>query len=80
MKRSATHRHWAKCLWVADLFIDASPFLVVISFVWLPVWYGWCVAEEKDLLLRYGEAYESYRQRTGMFIPRRHQDGSRHAV
>ena len=61
-------------LWWAMAFLIHSPFLVVLSFVWLPVWYGWCVAEEKDLLLRYGEAYESYRQRTGMFIPRRHQD------
>jgi protein-S-isoprenylcysteine O-methyltransferase Ste14 len=67
-------------LWWAMAFLIHSPFLVVFSFVWLPVWYGWCVAEEKDLLLRYGEAYESYRQRTGMFVPRRHRDGSRHAV
>ena len=67
-------------LWWAMAFLIHSPFLVVFSFIWVPVWYGWCVAEEKDLLLRYGDAYESYRRRTGMFIPRRHPGGSSHAI
>ncbi|MFL7871856.1 MAG: isoprenylcysteine carboxylmethyltransferase family protein [Anaerolineales bacterium] len=67
-------------LWWVIAFLVNSPFLVVFSFVWVPVWYGWCVAEEKDLLLRYGDDYARYRQRTGMFIPRRHHDGSSQAV
>ena len=57
--------------WWVFAFLINSPFLVVFSFVWLPVWYWWCVAEEKDLVLRYGADYEEYRQRTGMFFPKR---------
>jgi protein-S-isoprenylcysteine O-methyltransferase Ste14 len=58
-------------LWWVVAFLVNSPFLAVFSFVWIPVWYWWCVAEEKDLLLRYGDAYVAYRQRTGMFFPKR---------
>ena len=48
-----------------------SPFLVLYSFVWAPVFVAMCVAEEKDLEIRYGEAYAEYRKRTGFFIPKR---------
>ncbi|MBN2118758.1 MAG: isoprenylcysteine carboxylmethyltransferase family protein [Anaerolineales bacterium] len=58
-------------LWWVIAFLVNSPFLVVFSFVWIPVWYWWCVAEERDLALRYGEAYETYRKQTGMFFPKR---------
>jgi len=30
-----------------------------------------CWAEERDLLIRYGEAYAEYQERTGFLIPRR---------
>jgi len=58
-------------LWWVIAFLVHSPFLVLFSFVYVPVWYAFCVAEERDLLLRYGEAYEAYRSRTGFWIPRR---------
>lgn len=58
-------------LWWVIAFLCNSPFLVVFSFIWIPVWYWWCVAEEKDLVLRYGQEYEDYRQRTGMFFPKK---------
>lgn len=58
-------------LWWVFAFLVHSPFLVLFSFVWVPVWYWWCVAEEKDLLLRYGDDYAKYQQETGMFIPKR---------
>ncbi len=58
-------------LWWVMAFLLHSPFLVLFSFVWVPVWYWWCVAEEKDLLLRYGDSYALYMQQTGMFIPKR---------
>jgi len=29
------------------------------------------MAEERDLVIRFGQAYEDYRQRTGAFLPRR---------
>jgi len=58
-------------LWWVIAFLVNSPFLVVFSFIWVPVWYWWCSAEEKDLALRYGEEYLHYREKTGMFIPKR---------
>ncbi|NNJ61145.1 MAG: isoprenylcysteine carboxylmethyltransferase family protein [Dactylosporangium sp.] len=57
-------------LWWVLAFLVHSPFLVVLSFIWIPIWFWWCVAEERDLLLRYGETYAAYRERTGMFFPR----------
>lgn len=60
-------------LWWVMAFLFNSPFLVLFSLVWIPVWIWWCVAEEKDLVLRYGAPYEAYRQRTGMFWPKRNQ-------
>jgi protein-S-isoprenylcysteine O-methyltransferase Ste14 len=62
-------------LWFVIAFLVHSPFLALFSVVWIPVWYGWCVAEERDLVLRYGQPYEEYRQRTGMFIPKRRTQG-----
>jgi protein-S-isoprenylcysteine O-methyltransferase Ste14 len=52
-------------------FLCHSPFLVLYSFIWIPVFYYMCVAEERDLVLRYGHPFIEYQQRTGMFIPRR---------
>jgi protein-S-isoprenylcysteine O-methyltransferase Ste14 len=59
-------------MWIVIAFLVNSPFLVVFSIIWIPVWMYWCWAEEQDLVLRYGEPYEAYRQRTGMFFPKRH--------
>lgn len=42
--------------WVAAFFLN-SPFLALFSFIWLPIFYVFCRAEEKDLVIRYGEAY-----------------------
>lgn len=61
-------------LWWVIAFLVNSPFLVVFSFIWVPVWYAWCVVEEKDLVLRYGDSYQAYRKRTGMFFPKRQPD------
>jgi protein-S-isoprenylcysteine O-methyltransferase Ste14 len=56
--------------WAIALLLH-SPFLVLWSFVYLPVFIVMCWGEERDLLLRYGEAYEDYRQRVGLFFPKR---------
>jgi len=48
-----------------------SPFLVLFSFVWFPMFYWISLVEERDLVMRYGQAYIDYRERTGMFIPKR---------
>ena len=57
-------------MWLAMALLLNSPFLAVFSLLYLPVWYWWCVVEEQDLLLRYGDAYAEYRARTGMLFPR----------
>jgi len=57
-------------LWWMIAFLLNSPFLVLFSFVYIPVWYYFCVAEEKDLLIRYGTAYEKYRKKVGFWIPK----------
>lgn len=58
-------------LFWAIAFLLHSPFLVLWSFVYLPVFIVTCWAEERDLLIRYGEAYEQYRQRVGLLFPKR---------
>jgi protein-S-isoprenylcysteine O-methyltransferase Ste14 len=55
--------------WVIAFFLH-SPFLALFSFVWAPIFYAVCLAEERDLVLRYGEAYNVYRQNTGFFFPK----------
>ncbi len=57
--------------WWVIAFLLHSPFLVLFSFVWIPVFYLVCVAEEKDLVIRYGEKYLEYKEKTGFIIPKR---------
>lgn len=61
-------------LWWPMAFLLNSPFLALFSFVYIPVWYYFCVAEERDLVLRYGDAYEEYRRTTGFF--QQHDNGA----
>ena len=56
--------------WAAALLLN-SPFLFLYSIVWFPIFYWFCKAEEKDLIIRYGEPYREYRNRTGMFLPKK---------
>ena len=58
-------------LWFAIALLCHSPFLALFSVLYIPVWYYLCVAEERDLLIRYGVQYEEYRARTGFWIPKR---------
>jgi len=57
-------------LWWVIAFLVHSPFLVMFSFLYVPVWYYLCVAEERDLLIRYGNDYEEYCRRVGFWIPK----------
>ena len=57
--------------WWVIAFLLHSPFLVLYSLVWIPIFLVMCLAEERDLVLRYGEAYLDYQQRTGFLIPKR---------
>jgi len=56
-------------LWWVLAFLVNSPFLALFSFAYVPVWYYFCVAEERDLLLRFGSVYEQYRRTTGFLLP-----------
>jgi protein-S-isoprenylcysteine O-methyltransferase Ste14 len=58
-------------LWFPIALILNSPFLVLFSFVYIPILYIMCLAEEKDLVIRYGQSYVDYRNRVGFFRPRR---------
>jgi protein-S-isoprenylcysteine O-methyltransferase Ste14 len=62
-------------VWIAlamALYLN-SPFLALFSLIYFPAFYHFCIAEEKDLVIRYGQPYVEYRNRTGMFIPKRHK-------
>ena len=56
--------------WVLSLVLN-SPFLALYSIVWIPIFTTISLAEEKDLLIRYGDKYAAYQQRTGFIIPKR---------
>jgi protein-S-isoprenylcysteine O-methyltransferase Ste14 len=56
--------------WVIALLLN-SPFLTFYSVMWIPFCYLMCRAEEKDLLIRYGDAYGKYMEKTGVILPRR---------
>ena len=52
-------------------FIINSPFLSLLNFLWAIPIALILIMEEKDLSIRYGQAYKDYRQKTGLFFPRR---------
>ena len=60
-------------VWVAHILalVLNSTFLFLFAFVWIPVFYWMTVVEERDLILRYGEPYIEYRERVGMYFPKR---------
>lgn len=64
-------------LWWVLALLAHSPFLVLLSFAYVPVWYYFCLAEERDLLLRYGAPYEDYRRKTGFWLPKKRRKSSK---
>jgi len=58
-------------LWFPFALWFNSPFLVLYSFIWIPIFYIMCWAEERDLIVRYGQPYLDYRDRVGFLIPKR---------
>ncbi|MFC2049785.1 methyltransferase family protein [Chloroflexota bacterium] len=58
-------------LWWVAAFMLNSPFLAIFSIIWLPIFYVMCLAEERDLVIRYGEAYLKYKKNVGFLIPKR---------
>ena len=57
--------------WWVFAFLLHSLFLVLYSFIWVPIFYLMCLAEEKDLEIRYGKRYIDYKKRTGFIIPKK---------
>nr|WP_321261261.1 methyltransferase [uncultured Sphaerochaeta sp.] len=57
-------------IWYVVALLLNSPFLILISALYTPLWILWSFMEETDLVIRYGKPYKEYRSRTGMFIPR----------
>jgi protein-S-isoprenylcysteine O-methyltransferase Ste14 len=58
-------------LWFPLALFLNSPFLMFYSFLWIPIFYIMCLAEESDLVIRYGDSYVEYRDRVGFLIPKR---------
>ncbi len=56
--------------WWVFAFLFHSPFLVMYSVVWIPFFFLMCRVEERDLAIRYGDAYLEYKERTGAFWPK----------
>jgi len=57
-------------LWWVMAFFLHSPFLVVFSFIFIPIFLLLCWTEEHDLVLRFGDEYVKYHQNTGAFWPK----------
>ena len=57
--------------WWVFAFLCNSPFLVIYSIIWLPLFHLMSKAEERDLLIRYGKDYKTYIESTGMYFPKR---------
>lgn len=57
--------------WMVIALLLNSPFLAVFSLVFFPIFLLMCLAEEKDLLLRFGTPYADYLRTTGGFFPKR---------
>jgi protein-S-isoprenylcysteine O-methyltransferase Ste14 len=63
-------------VWVAHIvaLLLNRTFLFLFAFIWIPVFYYMALVEERDLVLRYGEPYIEYRNRVGMFFPKKPKD------
>lgn len=57
--------------WWVIAFALNSPFLAIFSVIWIPIFYLFCWAEERDLVIWYGEPYLEYRRNMGFLIPKR---------
>ena len=57
-------------IWWAIAFWLNSPFLVLFSFIWIPLFYLMCLAEERDLVVRYGQPYLDYQKQAGFLLPK----------
>jgi methanethiol S-methyltransferase len=61
---------WEAVFWFVIALLLHSPFLTLYSLVWLPLEYAMVMAEEPDLVRRFGAAYQAYREKTPPFFPK----------
>ncbi len=54
-------------IWFPFALFLQSPFLVLYSFVFIPIMYIFCVYEERDLVIRYRDEYREYQNSVGFF-------------
>lgn len=52
-----------------SLFLNSVFLIIFTTIFWIPNYILWCHYEEKDLLLRYGDAYKEYIKSTKKLIP-----------
>ena len=57
-------------LWLSIALGLHSPLLLALSVPWLLLEIIMVMAEETDLIVRFGEPYLKYRDKTGMFFPK----------
>jgi len=65
-------------LWPAIAFGLNSPLLFLLSLPWLLLEYIMVMSEEFDLIVRFGEPYLIYKEKTGAFFPKKSQSLDRH--
>jgi protein-S-isoprenylcysteine O-methyltransferase Ste14 len=56
--------------WSLSLFLN-SPFLAIYSIIMIPIFVAMALSEEKDLEIRFGKKYTTYKANTGFVIPKR---------
>jgi len=56
--------------WSLSLFLN-TPFLALYSLIWIPIFIAMALYEEKDLEIRFGEKYRTYKANTGFIIPKK---------
>jgi protein-S-isoprenylcysteine O-methyltransferase Ste14 len=70
-KRIRHPQTWEFAYFFAIALLLDNPFLLIFSIIWLPLMHLMMGAEEKDLLIRFGEDYETYMEQTGRLLPRK---------
>lgn len=58
-------------VWWVIAFLLNSPFLFLLSFIYIPIFIMMCFAEEQDLIWRYGDSYVEYMKNTPAFFPKK---------
>lgn len=71
------YRHVRHPIYLTIYIMSAGLGLLFFAWLWyavlvvfLPLWLIECMNEEKGLTMAFGNEYEEYKKRTGMFFPR----------